>query len=63
MKMKQMAERIKQLEEGLAARQAEYVKLAREYGASVGEYHPLLQEKFTKIKTVIQQKPSDGKLK
>lgn len=59
--MKQMAERIQQLEEGLAVRHAEYVKLARERGGSVDEYHPLLQEHYTKIKKVVQYKPSDGK--
>lgn len=58
--MKEMAERIQQLEEGLAARHAEYVRLARKEGVSVLEYHPLLQEHYTKIKKAVQYKPSDS---
>lgn len=60
MKMKQMAERTRQLEEGLAAQHAEHMKLAREHGVSVDEYHPLLQEHYTKIKKVAQNVPLDS---
>lgn len=60
MKMKKMAERIQQLEEGLAAKHAEHVKLARDHGVSVDEYHPLLQEHYTNIKKVAQNAPLDS---
>ena len=57
MKIKQLVERITQLEEGLAVRHAEYVGFARERGLQVHAQHPLLQEELTKIKKMTQSIP------
>lgn len=55
-----MAERILQLEEGLAAQYALYARLSRSQGVSVDDYHPLLQEGYTKIKYLAQNKSLEG---
>ena len=55
-----MAERIKQLEEGLATRHAEFVELAHKHRVPVDTHHPLLQEHYTKIKKLPQTYSQDS---